>query len=141
MTPESPPSQGAQPVAFEAARAQRTFEALASSGFIPEEQDRALLTAAFGNSPFLSRLAIREHGVLRDILRQPADVVARAGARALLAANAESAERAMSALRVAKRQAALTVALADISRNWDVDRVTLALSQFADCCVQGALRF
>jgi glutamate-ammonia-ligase adenylyltransferase len=129
------------PRPFDPARAERTFEALATQGFVPEEGDRALLAAAFGNSPFLSRLAIREHTSLNDILRRPAEVIARAGARALAASNEENAERAMSSLRGAKRQAALTIALADIAGLWDVDRVTFMLSEFADCCVRGALRF
>jgi glutamate-ammonia-ligase adenylyltransferase len=142
MSTESPPFRGTTlPRPFDSDRAERTFEALAAQGYVPEEQDRALLAAAFGNSPFLSRLAIREHSVLRDILRRPADIVARAGHQALRASDQENAERAMSLLRGAKRQAALTVALADIAGLWDVDRVTLVLSEFADCSVRGALRF
>src|SRR5262249_52158524 len=124
MSTEPRPSyRTTAPRPFDPARALRTFEALAAQGFMPEAQDRAPLAAAFGTSPFLSRLAIREHAVLREIFRRPADIVARAGHQALHASNEETAERAMSSLRGAKRQAALTVALADIAGLWDVDRV------------------
>ena len=47
----------------------------------------------------------------------------------------------MVALRRAKRRAALTIALADIAGLWDLAAVTRALTDFADACVQGALRF
>ena len=46
----------------------------------------------------------------------------------------------MAALRRAKRQAALAIALADLA-GWSLDQVTAALTAFADACVQGALRF
>ena len=44
-------------------------------------------------------------------------------------------------LRVAKRQAALAIALADIAGLWDLDKVTRELTFFADACVKGAFRF
>jgi glutamate-ammonia-ligase adenylyltransferase len=45
----------------------------------------------------------------------------------------------MSALRVAKRRVALTVALADIAGLWPLERVTGALSDFADSAIDAAV--
>ncbi len=47
----------------------------------------------------------------------------------------------MARLRIAKRRAALAIALADIAGLWPLERVTSALTEFADASVKGALRF
>src|SRR5271165_2803031 len=126
----------ALPKPYDAARARRTFEALAAEGFVPTRDEHALLEAVFGNSPFLSRLAIREHGLLPQLFaRGPDAIVADATARALAAENAGDEGSAMAGLRVAKRQAALAIALADIAGAWDLERVTRALTEFADASV------
>ncbi len=132
----------APPAPFDPARAARTFDALAEHGFTPTAADRPILTAIFGNSPFLARLAIREHALLPLLLADGADpAVAAAIALALSAADAETQAEAMTKLRVAKRRAALAIAAADIAGAWDLERVTRALTEFADACVKGALRF
>ncbi len=130
------------PPPFDAARAQRVHEALAERGFVAGDGDRPLLDAVFGNSPFLGRLAVREHAILPALLADGADpAVADAVMLALCAADATSEAEAMSRLRIAKRRAALAIALADIAGHWDLERVTRALTEFADGCVKGALRF
>ena len=130
------------PAPFDPARAQRTFDALAEQGFVPEAANRPFLEAVFGNSPFLARLAVRDHVQLRDLLSDGADpAVAAAIERALSAAEAETQAEAMARLRVAKRRAAFAIAAADIGGLWDLERVTRALTEFADACVKGALRF
>src|SRR6185437_14297827 len=55
---------------------------------------------------------------------------------------AESAERRqlMSRLRATRRRAALLVAIADIAGIWPLERVTGALSRFADAAIEAALR-
>jgi glutamate-ammonia-ligase adenylyltransferase len=132
----------ALPRAFDKARAERTFEALAAAGYVPMGDVRALLAATFGNSSYLARLAIRDSAALPDLFSLgPAEIVARAEAMAASAAKAANADAAMSLLRRAKRQAALAIALADIAGTWDVDRVTRELSEFADACVKAALRY
>ena len=60
--------------------------------------------------------------------------------RALLSATEDEAE-AMRALRRMKSEAALMIALADIGGVWPVMQVTRALTELADCAVQGAVRF
>jgi glutamate-ammonia-ligase adenylyltransferase len=120
------------PKPYDPARASRTLEVL--EGVAPSP----LLEAVFGNSPFLARLAQREPAVLGG---DPADIVEEARTLALSASDAPDEAEAMVRLRRAKRRAALAIALADIAGDWDVDRVTRALSAFADACVKGALRF
>jgi glutamate-ammonia-ligase adenylyltransferase len=130
------------PAPFDPARAVRTLEALAEHGFVPPPGVRALFEAAFGNSPFLARLALREREFLREVVEKgPRAGLEAAQAAALAADAAEDMPAAMAILRVAKRRAALAIALADIAGQWDLDEVTRVLTSFADACVSGALRF
>jgi glutamate-ammonia-ligase adenylyltransferase len=130
------------PRPFDPARAARTLESLSASGYRPDGSERALIESASGNSPHLSRLLVRDHKILLLLFATgPARVVENAMARALGAADASDANAAMATLRIAKREAALAIALADIAGVWDVEAVTRALTEFADACVKGALRF
>jgi len=101
-----------------------------------------LLASLFGNSPFLTQCCLREPGLLLRLVQQGpeatfADVEDRLN-RHLAAAPAEKA--LMQALRIAKRQVALIVAAADIAGWWPLERVTGALSRFADMALAGAAR-
>jgi glutamate-ammonia-ligase adenylyltransferase len=132
------------PQPFEPARAERTLAALAegSDGFVPAPDMLAWLRAAFGNSPFLARLAIREREFLSLWLNQPPEAaLASIDAECRAAEAAPDFAAAMAILRRAKRRAALAVALADIRGGWSLRQVTRALSEFADTCVSSALRF
>ena len=127
------------PTAFDPERAARVKAALESLGFVSEQP---LLDAVFGNSPFLGRLAQREPGALGAYFAAgPQTVLNAALLLAHAAAQAGDDAQAMKDLRTAKRRAALAVAMADIEGVWDVDKVTMELTRFADACVQGALRF
>jgi glutamate-ammonia-ligase adenylyltransferase len=127
------------PKAFDTARVARVKEALAEKGF---HSDQPLLDAVFGNSAYLGRLAIRETGALGEYLAAGPDTVLNAAILlAHAAARADSEAAAMRDLRIAKRRAALAIAMADIEGRWDVNRVTAELTRFADACVGGALRF
>ncbi|HEY0283377.1 MAG TPA: bifunctional [glutamine synthetase] adenylyltransferase/[glutamine synthetase]-adenylyl-L-tyrosine phosphorylase [Rhizomicrobium sp.] len=135
-------SVSALPKPFDRARAGRTFERLAEEGYRPQGNARALLESAFGNSAFLCRLALREHEMLARLFAEgPHALLHEAITGALAAADAEKEAEIMAALRQAKRRAALAVALADISGAWRLEEVTQALTEFADACVKGALRF
>ncbi len=135
-----PFSTATLPKPFDPARAERTFERLAADGYRPEGPARALLESAFGNSPFLCRLALRERETLQRLfLRGPRTVLGEA--LNLAAGDAGNEAEIMASLRQAKRRAALTVALADIAGVWTLEDVTSALTQFADASVKGALRF
>src|SRR5260221_4974325 len=134
--------EASPPAPFDTARAERTFASLAAEGFMPSEGQRAILAGAFGNSPFLARLALREHAMLERLLREgPLVIVDEAKEQALCAARAETQPEAMARLRIAKRRAALAIALADIAGIWRLEDVTRALSEFADAAVKGTLRF
>ncbi len=129
------------PSPFDAARAVRALDSLAEKDFVPEDEHRRLLEAAFGNSPYLARLALREVEFLRALLdRGPDAMLSEIGGR-LEADGIENHAELMSALRCAKRQAALSIALADIAGIWALGKVTVALSHFADCCVRASVRF
>ena len=130
------------PQPFDRARAERALEVLEANAFAPEGAERALIEGASGNSPFLARLMAREGKLLPVLFAHgPAEAVERAKAIALASANAPDIASAMRALRGAKREAALAVALADVAGLWDVETVTRALTEFADASLRGALRF
>jgi glutamate-ammonia-ligase adenylyltransferase len=130
------------PKPFDPARAERTLATLAENGFVPAPESKPVLEAIFGNSPFLARLAIREHALLPQLIANGAEpAVADAMLLALSAADAETQVEAMARLRIAKRRAALAIAYADIAGLWPLEAVTQALTEFADAGVKGALRF
>ncbi len=130
------------PAPFDRARAERTLAALADAGFAPPAATHAVLESTFGNSPFLARLSLREPEFLREMSAQGPDA-----AFAGVVKSAEGAEHApdmaaaMAILRRAKRRAALVIAVSDIAGLWDLEKVTGALTGFADACIGGALRF
>jgi [glutamine synthetase] adenylyltransferase / [glutamine synthetase]-adenylyl-L-tyrosine phosphorylase len=127
------------PRPFDPARAARVREALAQAGFTSEQP---LLDSVFGNSAFLGRMAIRESGALGEYFAAgPQTVLNAAILLAEAAGRAGNEIQAMKDLRVAKRRAALAVAMADIAGTWDVNKVTAELTRFADACVSAALRF
>jgi [glutamine synthetase] adenylyltransferase / [glutamine synthetase]-adenylyl-L-tyrosine phosphorylase len=130
------------PTPFDLARAERTHAALAEQGLKIDGRTRSLLSAAFGNSPFLSRLAIREAAFLCELMRVGAVcAMDRIEASMCRVDGASSMASAQVELRQAKRQAALAVALADIAGLWSLEQVTASLTRFADACVGRALRF
>ncbi|MBV8978104.1 MAG: bifunctional [glutamine synthetase] adenylyltransferase/[glutamine synthetase]-adenylyl-L-tyrosine phosphorylase [Alphaproteobacteria bacterium] len=130
------------PEAFDRARAERTLAALAGEGVALEGREAAIVASAAGNAPYLARLLVRQHALLRDLFAQgPQPAVEAACRLALSAAECASEAEAMARLRRAKRAAALAIALADIAGVWPLERVTRALCEFADAAVQGALRF
>ncbi|MBD3765811.1 MAG: glutamine-synthetase adenylyltransferase [Rhodobacterales bacterium] len=122
------------PIPFDAeagAEARRSFADLG-----PELAD--LLAGTAGCSPFLRGLMQAEAAWLRAALAQPPE----AALADLLAAlpQAGPAEALGSALRRAKRRAALLIALADLGGAWPLEQVTAALTQLADVAVDRAFR-
>jgi glutamate-ammonia-ligase adenylyltransferase len=111
-------------------------EAVAERGF------RAALEAAAGNSPYLARLMLREQTYLPELLRDGARHCLNVlNDEAMSVAGDRDMVSAMRRLRVAKRRAALAVALADIAGAFDLDEVTRTLTRFADACVKGGVGF
>ena len=102
-----------------------------------DEAGRRLLEAVFGNSPYLSQCLLRDIGFARTLIRRgPEATLARllAGLKRL-AARPTTSERAMKRLRIAKRRTALITALADITGVWPLERVTGALTAFAEAAL------
>ncbi|WP_404385031.1 bifunctional [glutamine synthetase] adenylyltransferase/[glutamine synthetase]-adenylyl-L-tyrosine phosphorylase [Caenispirillum salinarum] len=98
----------------------------------------ALLDALFGNSPFLTSCAVRDGAFMVEILRDGPDAALSRMVETLKAdaAAEEDMARLMKLLRVVKRRMALAVAAADIAGAWDLDKVTGALSDFAETAVR-----
>jgi glutamate-ammonia-ligase adenylyltransferase len=141
-SPSHPPRK--IPAPFDPARAERTLSALAEGddAFVPSSAQAEILAGAFGNSPFLARLALRDRAFLRRTLGLAPDAVLKnieADIRSIVALGDINA--AMQILRRAKREAALTIALADIGGVWGLREVTNALSVFADVCIGASLQF
>jgi glutamate-ammonia-ligase adenylyltransferase len=129
------------PRPFDVARAERTFESLGSLAKDAPSVARAVFSSVFGNSPYLARLALREPELLRSSWEDgPARVVDDAIAQADRADAAEGVAAVMAELRIAKRRAALGIALADVAGLWDLDDVTRALTRLADASAGSALR-
>src|SRR6185295_10272903 len=104
-----------------------------------------LLEAVFGNSPFLGRCVLSEPTFFQELLETDVDSVfttllARLHPAELLASAVGRDETMlMQELRRAKRRAALAIALADISGVWPLEKVTLALSGFAEAALRAAV--
>lgn len=102
-----------------------------------------LLSAVFGNSPFLTQCCLFEPAFLRRLLTDGPDTTF-AALLAELAAEADSQTdiaALMKTLRIAKRRIALLTALADIAGSWPLESVTEALADFAEAATRHGLRF
>jgi len=100
-----------------------------------------LLESVFGNSPFLARSLMREPEYGRLLAFSDPEslfttLIADLHPKALIPLD-EAAF--MQTLRVARRRAALLIALADIAGLWPLGQSTGALSRFADAAVQGVV--
>jgi glutamate-ammonia-ligase adenylyltransferase len=103
------------------------------------EQAWPSLAPVFGASPYLTSLARRDPARLRALLEADpatrfADLLERTAALA-----AGDWGTAKVGLRVAKAEAHLLIALADLGGIWDLDDVTGALTRFADAALGAAL--
>jgi glutamate-ammonia-ligase adenylyltransferase len=101
---------------------------------------QALLTAVFGNSPYVSHLIVSEAAHFYSVLAEGPDPVFNKLLNDLagLATGTPDEANLMRELRIAKRRAHLTIAIADIVRAWPLKRITRALSDFADAAVAAA---
>ncbi|SIO13434.1 glutamate-ammonia-ligase adenylyltransferase [Rhodovulum sp. ES.010] len=98
---------------------------------------RALLAGTAGCSPYLWGLMTREAEWMDAALAGDPDD---AFAALLDAVRALPLDALKTGLRQTKRRAALLIALADLGGVWPLERVTGALTDFADLCVDTALR-
>ncbi len=119
-----------------AAAAQR----LVSLGDIPE-QARALILGVAHHSPYLRALIGENPARALRLLSTPPEASLEALVENLTGARFADEAAIQCALRRAKREAHLLIALADIGGVWNVVEATEALSRFADAAVAAALDF
>ncbi|MAI49372.1 MAG: bifunctional [glutamate--ammonia ligase]-adenylyl-L-tyrosine phosphorylase/[glutamate--ammonia-ligase] adenylyltransferase [Rhodospirillaceae bacterium] len=103
----------------------------------------ALLSAIFGNSPFLSQCLISDLPFARRLLEAGPDVAfdeAREAVTNRVPLSTETTNQIKRRLRVAKRRAALAIAAADVANVWQLERVIGALSDFADAALKASCR-
>src|SRR5271169_7247745 len=130
------------------AEARRRLEALlqtSSAVELKRELERArtrdMLLGLADHSPYLWALVKEDPARLIRLLRRPPGESLDAIVRALAERRDEDEAELMRALRRAKRESALLVALADIGGVWDLVQATEALTRFADAAVGAALAF
>jgi len=104
-------------------------------------EHRALIRASAGNAPFLARLMTKYPDQLIDILSLGSGNAWDVLAPQTLAVSTDDQAGIMQHLRNVKARAALTIALADIGGDWQLEQVTHAISTFATDAVTVALRF
>ncbi len=103
----------------------------------PHDPDQTrLLDALFGNSPYLTEIALKDPTFMTDLWQQGPDALlaaigARLGAARDAARHGARPASVAADLRQLKHQAALAVAVADIAGVWTLAKVTGALSAFA----------
>ena len=130
------------------AEARRRLAALiAASGGVElasalaHEGSRDLLAGLADHSPYLWGLASEDPGRLVRLLGRPPGDSLNSLIGALSATREGDEAELMRRLRLAKREAALLIALADVGGVWDLDATTEALTRFADAAVGAALAF
>ncbi|MFZ5690700.1 MAG: bifunctional [glutamine synthetase] adenylyltransferase/[glutamine synthetase]-adenylyl-L-tyrosine phosphorylase [Pseudomonadota bacterium] len=102
-----------------------------------------LIVALFEFSPYLTDLVRADPARLIRLLRENPESHIESllsGVVATLSGMDDEAN-AMRLLRLTKAEAALLIAMTDIGGVWPVLQVTRALTELADCMVQGAVRF
>ncbi|WP_119679148.1 bifunctional [glutamine synthetase] adenylyltransferase/[glutamine synthetase]-adenylyl-L-tyrosine phosphorylase [Indioceanicola profundi] len=122
---------------LEAASSDPELAAFATAA-LEDARTRSLLKAILGNSPYLSQSLVREQPFVRHLLTVGYD----AAFAQLLAelrqdyGDERDTAKLMRGLRLAKRRAALLIAMADIAGAWPLMQVTGALSDLAEACLQ-----
>ena len=102
---------------------------------------RDVLLGLADHSPYLWALVQEDPARLVRLLGRPPGESLDALVQALASRRDEQEADLMPALRRAKRESALLIALADIGGIWDVVAATEALTRFADAAVRAALAF
>src|SRR6516164_2050072 len=103
---------------------------------------KRLLASIFGNSPFLSGVAVKEWAFLTRLVEEGADPLFAeiAAAIELPTDLGEDTAALMRRLRFAKRRVALAAAVAELVGAWSLERQTGALTRFAEAVLGAALR-
>ena len=129
--------QRSQP--FDEARAARTLESLGSHA--GQGAARDLIAAVASNSPFLARVLVQESEYIPQLLGAGPNPAFDGIIDHVASAPAETRGEMLALLRLAKRRAAILIALADLGSIWPLDEVTASLTRLADTTLTRALRF
>lgn len=129
------------PAPFDRERAKVLVDTLKGHALMADAAAREAIMSLAGHSPFLARLMERDADALAELfaLDPPAafESFLKSARESFLAA--ATVKELSDALRIARRYAAVLVAMADHTGQWDVEQVTGALTRFADVAVQGAV--
>lgn len=129
------------PPPFDAERVARLAEAISGHALWQDDAAQTCIASLAGHSPFLARLIERDADALAALFELPPDDAFDALLNHSVAAfqAAVGVEALGAELRIARRKAAVLIAMADHLGLWPVEKVTDALTQFADVAVQGAV--
>ena len=109
--------------------------------FAARPKARNLVSGVFGSSPYLADLGARDPIRLARILASaPAERIAQL-IEATREFSCDDEAELMRRLRLVKQEAALTIALSDLSKVWDTLTATAALTRVADATLSAAIRF
>lgn len=105
------------------------------------QEFRCVLESFFGNSPFLTVCLLKEPRFFCSLLRHGPDsaMISLLDLLRQELADVTALSPLMMALRVARRRMSLLAGIADVSGAWDSDRVSAALSDFADMALRLAV--
>jgi glutamate-ammonia-ligase adenylyltransferase len=103
---------------------------------------KRLLTSIFGNSPYLSGVAVKEWAILNRLVEVGANPLfgELVGAIEKTEDLGEDTAALMRRLRIAKQRVALVAAVAELAGVWSLEQQTGALSRFAEAALGAALR-
>jgi len=106
------------------------------------DSGKSLLASIFGNSPFLSSVAVKEWAFLTRLLDEGADPLFSETAAGIEKPEdlGEDTAGLMRRLRIAKHRVALVAAVAELAGAWSLEQQTAALSRFAEAALGAALR-
>ena len=112
-----------------------------AAGLATPSPEIDVLRAILGSSPFLSRAVVAEPEFFRELMEDgPNSAFSRIILRIKDEVARETSETTLAQdLRIARRQAALAIALADLTDHWSLERVTHALSDLADAALSAAI--
>ena len=117
-------------------------EADHARGWAASEPGQRLLAAVFGNSPFLSKLAIAEWPLLLRLVEKGPDNIFAEIAGIVETDTDQSEDQAalMRRLRIARGRVALIAGIAELARSWSIEEQMAALSRFAEAALGAAVR-
>ncbi|HMK88363.1 MAG TPA: bifunctional [glutamine synthetase] adenylyltransferase/[glutamine synthetase]-adenylyl-L-tyrosine phosphorylase [Methylocystis sp.] len=106
-----------------------------------QPQAQPLLLGVVGCSPYLADLCARDPARVARLLASDPDAALRDLLARARSPEPDTEAALMRHLRLLKQEAALLVALADLSKAWDTMTATRALSDFAESALQAAASF